>query len=83
MKQQKLPGTNTHFIIKDNVLGVVSSTDLTVLSSASTTGLRKAKAVLNVSVPDGYSDQHLHDDPMQLVYDAKTNLESQLHTLPC
>ncbi len=75
MKQQKLPGTNTHFIIKDNVLGVVSSTDLTVLSSGIYNGgFRKAKAVLNVSVPDGYSDQHLHDDPMQLVYDAKTNL---------
>jgi iron complex transport system ATP-binding protein len=75
MKQQNLPGTNVKFVVKDNVLGVISSTDLTTVSSGIYNGgFRKVKAVLNVSVPDGYSDQHLHADPMQLVYDAKANL---------
>ncbi len=75
MKQQNLPGTNAKFVVKDNVLGVISSTDLTAVSSGIYNGgFRKVKAVLNVSVPDGYSDQNLHDDPMQLVYDAKANL---------
>ncbi len=75
MKQQNLPGTNAKLVIRDNVLAVISSTDLTTVSSGIYNGgFHKVKAILNVSVPDGYSDQHLHDDPMNLIHDAKANL---------
>lgn len=76
MKHIEIHKASANFIIKDNVLALISNTDLTTLSSGIYNGgFRKVKAVLNVSVPDGYNDQHLHDDPMNLVYDAKKKLE--------
>lgn len=64
------------FVVKDNVLALVSSSDLIAISSGIYNGgFKKVKAVLNVSVPDNYNDQYLHDDPMNLVYDAKKKLD--------
>jgi adenosylcobinamide hydrolase len=50
------------------VLAVLSQNDLKVVSSAAYNGgLRKAKAILNVAVPEGYSTSLLHQDPMPLI----------------
>lgn len=76
MKQLDLPNAKAKLVIKDNVLAVISPCELTTLSSGIYNGgYRKVKAILNVSVPDGYSDKHLHDDPINLVYDAQKNLQ--------
>jgi adenosylcobinamide hydrolase len=76
MQEFNLPGTPAKLVIKDNVLAVISDTELTTISSGIYNGgYRKVKAILNVSVPEGYSDSQLHNDPMNLVYDAQKNLE--------
>lgn len=75
MNQTHPSESTAKFIVKDNILALISNTNLTTLSSGIFNGgFKKVKAVLNVSVPDNYSDQHLHDDPMNLIYDAKKKL---------
>jgi iron complex transport system ATP-binding protein len=75
MEQGPLPKTSAKIVIKDNVVAVISDTPLITLSSGIYNGgYKKVNAVLNVSVPDNYSDKHLHDDPVKLVYDAQKNL---------
>jgi len=47
---------------------VISEADLTTVSSAIYNGgFRKVKAILNIQVPEGYSDRQLHEDPLHLV----------------
>lgn len=76
MKQQPLPNSSAKIVTKDNIIAVISDTPLTTLSSGIYNGgFKKVHAVLNVSVPDNYNDKHLHDDPMNLVYDAQKNLQ--------
>ncbi len=76
MKQQPLPNTSAKIVTKDNIVALISDTPLTTLSSGIYNGgFKKVHAVLNVSVPDGYNDKHLHDDPINLVYDAQKNLQ--------
>ncbi len=53
---------------KENVLAVISHYPLKTVSSAIFNGgCKHVKAVLNVGVPEGYSDHSLHLDPMQLI----------------
>ncbi|MCL1978388.1 MAG: adenosylcobinamide amidohydrolase [Candidatus Bathyarchaeota archaeon] len=76
MKQYPLPKTSAKIVTKDNIVAVISDVPLTALSSGIYNGgYKKVNAVLNVSVPDGYNDKWLHDDPMNLVYEAQKNLQ--------
>jgi adenosylcobinamide hydrolase len=67
----------TKLIVKENVLAVICDNALKTVSSAIYNGGNKqVKAVLNVGVPEGYSDVSLHLDPLQLITSsaAKLNL---------
>jgi len=76
MKQHLIPGSSAKIVTKDNILAIISDTPLTTISSGIYNGgYKKVNAILNVSVPDDYNDKHLHDDPMNLVYDAQKNLQ--------
>jgi adenosylcobinamide amidohydrolase len=76
MKQYPLPKTSAKIVTTDNIVAIISDDPLTILSSGIYNGgFHKANAVLNVSVPDGYSDKNLHDDPITLVYDAQKTLQ--------
>ena len=68
MKQFDLLGNCGKLVLEDNVLAVLSDADLTTVSSAIFNGgFKKVKAILNVQVPEGYSDRRLHDDPHALI----------------
>ncbi len=58
----------TKLIRKENVLAIICDKPLKTVSSAIFNGgNRQVKAVLNVGVPEGYSDLSLHLDPLQLI----------------
>ena len=60
--------SNTKLIVKDNVLAVICDRSLKTVSSAIYNGgHNQVKAVLNVGVPEGYSDLSLHLDPLELI----------------
>jgi adenosylcobinamide amidohydrolase len=68
MNQIDLIGTPAKLVTEDNVLAVISDANLNVVSSAIYNGgCRKVQAILNIQVPEGYSDRQLHKDPMHLV----------------
>ncbi|MCL1965653.1 MAG: adenosylcobinamide amidohydrolase, partial [Candidatus Bathyarchaeota archaeon] len=76
MEQYPLPKTIVKITTKDNIAAIISDTPLTTLSSGIYGGgYKKVNAILNISVPDNYNDKHLHDDPMNLIYDAQKKLE--------
>ncbi len=55
-------------LVEDNVAAIVSNTGLLTVSSAIYSGgYKRVRAILNISVPDGYSDADLHEDPLRLV----------------
>ena len=59
---------NVRLIIKENVLAVFCDSALKTVSSAIYNGgHNQVKAVLNVGVPEGYSDLSLHLDPLDLI----------------
>jgi len=59
---------NTKLIVKDNVLAVICDNVLKTISSAIFNGgSKQVRAVLNVGVPEGYSDHSLHLDPLELI----------------
>lgn len=59
---------NVKLIVKENVLAVFADKALKTLSSAiHNGGCNQVKAVLNVGVPEGYSDLSLHLDPLELI----------------
>ncbi len=68
---------NVKFLVEDNVIAVTSDVGLTTVSSAIYNGgFKKVNAILNIQVPEGYSDIKLHEDPMHLVRlsSAKVNV---------
>jgi adenosylcobinamide amidohydrolase len=68
MKQTNLLNTQAKLIVEENVLAVTSDSGLTTVSSAIYNGgFKKVKAILNIQVPEGYSDLKLHEDPLHLV----------------
>ena len=68
MTQVDLLNTPAKLLIEDNVLAVISGSGLKTVSSAIYNGgFKKVKAILNIQVPQGYSDIKLHEDPMHLV----------------
>lgn len=63
------------FIVKENVLAVISENGLSTVSSAIFNGgCKHVKAVLNVGVPQGYSDRNLHLDPLELITTSAAKL---------
>jgi adenosylcobinamide amidohydrolase len=68
MNQIDLLKTPAKLVVEDNVLAVTSDSGLTTVSSAIYNGgFKKVKAILNIQVPEGYSDLKLHEDPLHLV----------------
>src|SRR3990170_6940108 len=68
MNQIDLIGTPAKLVTEDNVLAVISDAPLNSVSSAIYNGgFRKVKVILNIQVPEGYSDRQLHEDPLHLV----------------
>ncbi|MDR0372013.1 MAG: adenosylcobinamide amidohydrolase [Nitrososphaerota archaeon] len=66
---------DTKLIIKENVLAVICDNTLKTVSSAIFNGgSRQVKAVLNVGVPEGYSDISLHLEPLQLITSLAANM---------
>ena len=59
---------NVKLVVKENVLAVFCDSALKTVSSAIYNGgSNQVKAVLNVGVPEGYSDRSLHLDPLELI----------------
>jgi adenosylcobinamide amidohydrolase len=55
-------------LVEDNVAAVVSDAGLLTVSSAIYNGgFKRVKAILNIQVPESYSDITLHEDPLRLV----------------
>ena len=66
---------NVKLIVKDNVLAVFCDSALKTVSSAIYNGgHNQVKAVLNVGVPEGYSDLSLHLDPLELITSSAAKL---------
>ncbi len=62
-------------LVKENVLAVFCDNALKTVSSAVYNGGHKqVKAVLNVGVPEGYSDRSLHLDPLKLITSSAAKL---------
>ena len=62
-------------IVKENVLAVFCDSALKTVSSAIYNGgSNQVKAVLNVGVPEGYSDLSLHLDPLELITSSATKM---------
>ena len=74
MEQYNL-AEDAKLIIKENVLAIVSEKGLATASSAIFNGgFSHVKAIVNVGVPPGYSDQALHMDPMVLITSSAAKL---------
>ncbi len=69
MKEIDLLNTpQAKLLIEDNVAAVTSETSLLTVSSAIYNGgFKRVKAILNIQVPEDYSDVQLHNDPLHLV----------------
>lgn len=62
-------------VVKDNVLAVISQNGLKTVSSAIFNGgHQQVKTVLNIGVPEGYSNVSLHLDPMQLITSSASKI---------
>jgi len=69
-------------MLKDDVLALISEKEALTFSSSAVYrgGLGKAKAILNVQVPNSYDQKLLHEHPEKVVLEAarKLNLDPQL-----
>ncbi|HLN88991.1 MAG TPA: adenosylcobinamide amidohydrolase [Candidatus Binatia bacterium] len=62
-------------VLKENVLALICDSALKTVSSAIYNGgSNQVKAVLNVGVPEGYSDLSLHLDPLELITSSAAKL---------
>ncbi len=74
MEQIEL-ANDVKLVLKENVLAVICDSALKTVSSAIYNGgTNQVKAVLNVGVPDGYSDLSLHLDPLELITSSAAKL---------
>lgn len=75
MDQIELVGNNVKLAIEENVLAVSSEGELRTVSSAIYNGgFKKTKIILNVQVPEGYSDSALHEEPLSFVESSSKKL---------
>ena len=59
---------NVRLIVEGNVLAVFCDSPLKIVSSAYFNGgTKQVKTLLNIGVPEGYSDRSLHLDPLELI----------------
>ena len=71
MKQFDLIGSSGKLVLENNVLAVLSDTDLSTISSAIFNGgFKKVKAILNVQTLEECSDRQLHASPQKFVVDS-------------
>ena len=62
-------------VLKENVLALICDSALKTVSSAIYNGgSNQVKAVLNVGLPEGYSDLSLHLDPLELITSSAAKL---------
>ncbi|MEM0058723.1 MAG: adenosylcobinamide amidohydrolase [Candidatus Bathyarchaeia archaeon] len=74
MKEHSLFG-GLRLILKDDVLALTSEREVVAVSSAVYNGgLVRAKAVLNVHVPESYDQKLLHEHPEQVILEAAGKL---------
>ena len=79
MSQYKLVGNDVRMVLEDNLIAVVSGSDLTTVSSAIYNGgFKKVKAILNVQVPEGYSDRLLHENSQEFIANSSKKTCSQI-----
>lgn len=75
MEQHTLVGKDIKLVIKENVLAVLSSNKLSVISSAiHNGGCTRTKTIINTQVSDEYGDRRLHDDPVLFIIDSSKKL---------
>ncbi len=75
MEQHKLVGEDIKLVLKENVLAVISSNNLSVVSSAiHNGGCKKTKTIINTQVFDEYGDRRLHDDPVLFIIESSKKL---------
>jgi iron complex transport system ATP-binding protein len=71
VRQLNLVDNCVKMILKDNVLAVLSTVDLTAVSTAIYNGgFKKTRTILNVQVPDEYGDRRLHEDPLNFLKES-------------
>jgi adenosylcobinamide amidohydrolase len=76
MKQISLIGNSVKLVVKENVLAVISDKPLSTASSAiHNGGFKKIKTLLNIGVPEDYSDRSLHQDPEAFIAESSKKLE--------
>jgi adenosylcobinamide amidohydrolase len=75
VRQFNLVGNHVRLVLKDNVLAVLADADLNLVSTAIYNGgFKKTRAILNVQVPEEYSDQKLHEDPADFIRESSKKL---------
>lgn len=68
-------GNKIKLIIKKNVLAIISSDKLTVMSSAiHNGGCKNTKVIINTQVFDDYGDKKLHDDPVNYIIESSKKI---------
>jgi adenosylcobinamide hydrolase len=76
MKQFDLVGEGNRLLFKDNILAVLSDSQLSVVSSAfHNGGVKETKVIINAQVPQNYNDHSLHQDPEQFIQQCFGKLE--------
>ncbi|MCJ7713020.1 adenosylcobinamide amidohydrolase [Candidatus Bathyarchaeota archaeon] len=77
MKRHKLVGEDVELVLKENVLAVLSSKTLSIMSSAiHNGGCKKTNTIINTQVTDDYGDRRLHDDPELFIIESSKKLGS-------
>jgi adenosylcobinamide amidohydrolase len=75
MEIYELLGEDLKLLLKDDLLALISKTELTTVSSAVYNGgFKKAKVILNVHVPEGYDQKAIHENPEYFILEALKNL---------
>lgn len=68
-------GNNIKLVIKKNVLAIISTQDLAVMSSAiHNGGCKNTKIIINTQVFDDYGDKKLHDDPINYILESSKKI---------
>lgn len=80
MKTYEMLGENLKLLLKDDILALISKTELNIVSSAiHNGGFKKARAVLNVHVSEGSDQKAVHENPENLVLEALKILDIEPH----
>ena len=75
MKQYSIVGNKIKLVMENNVLAIISSNELAVMSSAiHNGGCKKTKVIINTQVFDDYGDKKLHDDPVNYIIECSKKI---------